>query len=131
MTPPQTDQFFPLVAAAPSAIKQDFQITVIPQAQQPHSFKSGAPAAGNTSFFGKSCEPQLSVQRDNGRITNIRIQCNCGQTIDLACLYGDSIGKDDRPKPEPPREVEKPSPPSKEPPRTPSPKRDETIKRRK
>jgi len=130
MIPPQTDQFTPLVAAAPSAIKQDFQITVIPQAQQAHAFKNGG-QAGNTPFFGKNCEPQLSLQRENGRITNIRIQCNCGQTIDLACVYDEKPVRKETPKPEETPKAEKPSPPSAETPRSPSPKRDETPKRRK
>jgi hypothetical protein len=29
----------------------------------------------------------LSMQRDGDRITNIRIQCSCGQVMELACVY--------------------------------------------
>ena len=32
-------------------------------------------------------EPQLSVERDGDRITLIRIQCSCGQTHEVTCLY--------------------------------------------
>jgi hypothetical protein len=89
MTIPQTDQFVPLVASAPSAEKRDFQITVIPQKEQSQPFQSLEKAIPATrERLGKTnCEPQLSIQRDGERITNIRIQCNCGQTIDLACVY--------------------------------------------
>ena len=90
MITPQTNQFVPLVTLAPSAQEREFQITVIPQASQPQPFQSleNAPlVTGERTIFKKNCEPHLSVQRDGGRITNIRIQCNCGQTIDLACLY--------------------------------------------
>jgi len=86
MTPPQTDEFVPLVAAASSITGEEFQITVIPQKGQAQPFQSlekKPPAA----VFKKSCEPQLAVQRDGGRITSIRIECSCGQTIDLACVY--------------------------------------------
>jgi hypothetical protein len=91
MTPP-IDQFVPLVAAAPSTQTREFQITVIPQTEQPHPFQSLGKedsTAAERPLFRKNCEPHLSVQRDSGRITNIRIQCNCGQTIDLACIYED------------------------------------------
>ena len=37
----------------------------------------------------KNCEPRVMLQRDGERITNIRIQCSCGQVMDLACDYGD------------------------------------------
>jgi hypothetical protein len=80
----------PLVAAMPSAEKREFQITVIPQAQQPQTFQSlekNSPAISERMLSKKNCEPHLSVQREGDRITNIRIQCHCGQTIDLACLY--------------------------------------------
>lgn len=133
MTTPQTDQFVPLIAAAPAGAKREFQITVIPQAQQTQAFQSfgNGTAAGSVPAFGKNCEPQLSVQRDNGRVTNIRIQCNCGQTIDLACVYDEKPARVEAPKkPEPPK-VEKPPAPVEEKAPEPPPKRNETSKRRK
>jgi hypothetical protein len=90
MTIPQTSQFVPLTAAATATDKRDFQITVIPQNEQPPGFQSldkVMPAAGERSAFKKNCEPHLTVQREGERITNIRIQCSCGQMIDLACVY--------------------------------------------
>jgi hypothetical protein len=32
-------------------------------------------------------EPRVTVQRDGDRITHLRIQCSCGQVLDLACVY--------------------------------------------
>lgn len=90
MTIPETAQFVPLVTAPPSTERREFQVTVIPQNEQAQPFQSlekTAPANGERTAFKKNCEPHLSVQREGGRITSIRIQCNCGQTIDLACLY--------------------------------------------
>lgn len=89
-TPPTDHQFVPLVATLPSADKREFQITVVSQADQLHAFQSlDKVMAGKAekSSSNKNCEPSLSVQRDNGRVTGIRIQCSCGQTIDLACVY--------------------------------------------
>ena len=32
-------------------------------------------------------EPRVSIQRDGDRVTHLRIQCPCGQIMDLACVY--------------------------------------------
>jgi len=32
-------------------------------------------------------QPQISIQREGDRITCIRIQCSCGQLIELDCAY--------------------------------------------
>ncbi len=36
---------------------------------------------------GGNHQPQISVQREGDRITLIRVQCACGQIIELACHY--------------------------------------------
>ena len=36
---------------------------------------------------GVSAKPKVSLQRDGDRVTQIRIQCVCGQVIELDCLY--------------------------------------------
>jgi len=33
------------------------------------------------------CEPRVTLQRDGGRVSSIRVQCSCGQVIELACVY--------------------------------------------
>jgi hypothetical protein len=38
----------------------------------------------------KSCEPRVTVQRDGNRVTHLRIQCTCGQVMDLACVYDEA-----------------------------------------
>jgi len=104
MTPPKIDQFVPLLATLPSADRREFQITVIPQGQQPQSFQSLHSGAGSAGGSKKNCEPSLSVQRENGRITRITVQCSCGQTIDLDCVYDEAIKPADTLKPdEPPK----------------------------
>ena len=32
-------------------------------------------------------EPRVTLQRDGDRVTHLRIQCTCGQVMDLACVY--------------------------------------------
>jgi hypothetical protein len=36
---------------------------------------------------GKIGDPQVSLQYEGDRVTHIRIQCSCGQIMDLACVY--------------------------------------------
>jgi hypothetical protein len=92
MTPQRTESFVPLTAATPAGENHEFRVTVIPQNGSAQPFQtlkqiaSGA-AEGSSPNWKKNCEPRLSMQRDGGRITNIRIQCSCGQMMDLACVY--------------------------------------------
>ncbi len=31
--------------------------------------------------------PSVSLKRDGDKITHIRVQCGCGEVIELACVY--------------------------------------------
>jgi hypothetical protein len=92
MTLQRTEPFVPLTTALPSGENREFRVTVIPQNGIAQPFQSleqiatGA-AEGSSPNGKKNCEPRLSLQRDGERVTNIRIQCICGQTLDLACVY--------------------------------------------
>ena len=46
-------------------------------------------AAGNHRHLsaGADAKPTVTLQRDGDRVTQIRIQCVCGQVIELDCLY--------------------------------------------
>ena len=92
MTLQRTDNFVPLTSVSPASDSREFRIKVIPQADSAQSFQgleqTAPKEAGSLSAHaGKHCEPQLLLQRDGSRITNIRIQCACGQIMDLACVY--------------------------------------------
>jgi hypothetical protein len=54
-----------------------------------HSLEQLRPAALNGAET-KPCEPRVTVQRDGNRVTHLRIQCTCGQTMDLACVYDET-----------------------------------------
>jgi len=43
--------------------------------------------SGTTGTEKKFGEPRVTVQRDGDRVTHLRIQCTCGQIMDLACGY--------------------------------------------
>ena len=44
---------------------------------------------GNHSHLsvGAGTKPNVTLQRDGDRVTQIRIQCVCGHVIELDCLY--------------------------------------------
>lgn len=86
MTPLRTDSFVPLTAAPASAEPREFRVTVTNSSKKSDSFHtmeaSTAPTPGK-----KNCEPRVTVQRDGDRVTHLRVQCSCGQVLDLACVY--------------------------------------------
>lgn len=42
---------------------------------------------GSESGGGKVREPVVTLTKDGDKVTGIRIECGCGQVIDLACTY--------------------------------------------
>ena len=97
MTLQKIESFVPLTTAGAAGNNREFQVTVIPQpkpGQTTTALERPAPAVIESSPLPlgnkKHCEPYMSMQRDGDRITGIRIQCSCGQVIDLACLYDES-----------------------------------------
>jgi hypothetical protein len=90
MTLQKTESFVPLTTVTALDEKREFRVTVIPQTEPARAFQTlgqVATAAENGLTHAKNCEPRLSVQRDGERITNIRVQCSCGQVMELACVY--------------------------------------------
>lgn len=94
MTLQKNESFVPLTTAGTSANHREFQVTVIPQPSSGQSAPSPEKPVlpvieASPLSTKKNCEPYMSMQRDGDRITSIRIQCSCGQVIDLACVYDD------------------------------------------
>ena len=92
MTSQPNESFVPLTAAPAPPGRSEFNVSVIRRddpAKQFHSLEPVRADAPHTtaSHEKKICEPRVSVQRDNGRVTHLRIQCTCGQIMDLACVY--------------------------------------------
>ncbi len=100
MTLQKIESFVPLTTAGTGNNHREFQVTVIPQpmaGQTTSTSEKPSPAIIESSPLPlgskKTCEPYMSMQRDGDRITGIRIQCSCGQVIDLACVYDESARK--------------------------------------
>jgi len=84
-----SDAFVPFAKSRlkPGGAADGFRLTIIPQSQQtaPCQPATTAPAAATASHGIK--EPQVTVERDGDRITRIKIQCSCGEVLELNCTY--------------------------------------------
>ena len=95
MTLQRTESFVPLTTLPTSGDHQEFRITVIPKNGQTRPLQSLDPAVSAPTGGGpgggpgaeKTGEPRVSLQYDGDRVTHIRVQCSCGQIMDLACVY--------------------------------------------
>lgn len=92
MTLQKTESFVPLTSKPTTDESREFRVTVIPQSSPAHNFQPLEQAAFHSTESNglngkKHGEPRLTMQRDGDRITNIRIQCGCGQVMELACVY--------------------------------------------
>ena len=69
--------------AAPAGLK------VVPKSGPASDFTPlqlpGAPHVHSTAGLG--AKPTITLERDGERVTGIRIECVCGQVIELACSY--------------------------------------------
>jgi hypothetical protein len=92
MTQLRTESFVPLTAAPAPPSAREFAVTVTPSGTPKaeknfQSLEPLRPATPVNPSENKTCEPRVTVQRDGNRVTHLRIQCTCGQVMDLACLY--------------------------------------------
>lgn len=92
MTLQKTELFVPLTTVSAADENREFRVTVVQQAEADRTFQTlgqvaAAAAENGSANTKKNCEPHLTVQRDGERIINIRVQCNCGQVMELACVY--------------------------------------------
>ena len=68
-----------LVRAETAAVKP---LRVAVSEQAPTPTPPPAPATPATA-----AEPRVSVERDGDRVKRIRVECPCGETIELDCEY--------------------------------------------
>ena len=92
MTQQLIESFVPLTAALAQPERREFHVSVIQGGAGQGNFQSLAqppksPVSAAAQPPSSLCEPRVTVQRDGKRVTHLHIQCTCGQTIDLACLY--------------------------------------------
>jgi len=93
------DTFVPMRPAPASATDQGFTPLALkhgPLAAVKMAAGNGGPAAatatatapGGHATGGQNCAtPKVTLQRQGEVVTGIRIQCSCGQVIELRCVY--------------------------------------------
>jgi hypothetical protein len=108
MKPPES--FVPLTAAVVPPAPREFRVVILNTHAHADSSNGNTAKPANAGFQSlelqrpaalagkngaekKIGEPRVTVQRDGDRVTHLRIQCPCGQIMDLACLYGASPPK--------------------------------------
>jgi hypothetical protein len=83
-----TDSFLPFVTAPITTGEPAMlQLKVLPQAEAAAIFEP-MPVSGRPEQSAKSCgKPSVTLQRQGEVVSGIRIECGCGQVIELACAY--------------------------------------------
>jgi hypothetical protein len=101
MNTTRDESFVPLTAAAaPTNERADSRVTVRSQSDHFQPFHVLGQARGEPAPAPSNLEPRLTLQREGDRISLIRIQCTCGQTIELACDYEPSTPPAPAPQPD-------------------------------
>ena len=83
------ESFVPLTPATlPSNRRVDSRVTILSQAENAQPFRPLTAGPGPlASTPGASSEPRVSVQREGDRVSAIHVQCGCGRTIEIGCVY--------------------------------------------
>jgi hypothetical protein len=85
-----SDSFTPLTPAAisaggkPSASSPAGVFKPLPSPAAAAAVPGGAPA---TAHGNCATKPVITLQRTGNVVTSIRVQCSCGQVIDINCQY--------------------------------------------
>lgn len=92
MTASSKETFVPLAFASPAnGRRDDFHVLVAERPEMARSLRESNPVSvvATSGQNLRLCEPRVTLQRDAKVITGIRIECSCGQIIDLKCSYQD------------------------------------------
>ena len=77
--------------AMPGQNRTGFRVSIVSDAENSApSIRWAMPEARPAP--AANAKPQVTLQRDGERVSAIRIQCGCGQVIELACVYEKAKG---------------------------------------
>jgi hypothetical protein len=79
--------FVPLQPAAMVPAKPEAAPTALKPAAPPPANTGFSPFNGPASCSAGGAQPVITLKKEGDRITQIRVQCVCGQIIELACDY--------------------------------------------
>jgi hypothetical protein len=81
-----SDMFSPLFSGRPLSRGQSFRVQVVDGGGL-----APAAASGSSPSAHVSCDPakppRVSLEKNADTVTGIRIDCGCGQVIQLECVY--------------------------------------------
>jgi hypothetical protein len=89
---PASDPFVPFDPIPTSAARPPSasgNLKVVPKGESSSAFTplqtTGAPHVHGPGERGG--QPVVTLQREGDRVTGLRVECGCGQVIELACSY--------------------------------------------
>ncbi len=63
-------------------------LKVVPKEAGAESFSPFSPNAGGHAHGAAGAgQPTITLQKEGDRVVGIRVECGCGQVIELACSY--------------------------------------------
>lgn len=81
-----SDTFIPLVSAN-SATREASFFSLHLKTSPPAAGRTGVPAGALLPGTGACAKPVVTLQRNGEVVSSIRIQCGCGEVIELNCVY--------------------------------------------
>jgi hypothetical protein len=79
--------FTPLVSATPASHDSMFAAIQVKGVASTSAQAAAASPGNNGAGTGACSKPVVTLKRNGATVSGIRVQCGCGQVIDLACVY--------------------------------------------
>ena len=81
--------------AKPALDRAEYHVTIVGETQNARPIQSlSAPLQSpSTPGAGAACEPRVTLRKEGEEVSGIRIECSCGQIIELDCVYPGAGGK--------------------------------------
>ena len=80
--------FVPFTASMPGGSRTE----VVAGAQSTVPFRPLSQAQPPPAASDAGGEPTISLEREGGRVTRIKVRCPCGNVFELACDYSETQG---------------------------------------
>ena len=71
----------------PATVAKPGPTTILPDGSEFQPLLAALKSARSGEGANKCKQPEITLEREGDRITQVRIQCGCGQVIELGCQY--------------------------------------------
>ncbi len=83
-----SDSFVPLVSAAKASRESSFaSFAGNGKAASPAAPSNGTAVPAASPASACAAKPKITLQRNGDIVSSIRIQCGCGEVVELNCIY--------------------------------------------